>query len=119
MRSVFRRLSEASTTFADVLGPAVDAPRPAIGADPEAELGRDQDTVPALPAQQPSDQLFVLERPIDLGGIEQGHAGLDRGQHGRLRLGRIPAPAVGPVEPMQPNPRAAVSSPVRPVAVVP
>ena len=44
----------------------------------EAELGGDHDLV-AERRERLADQLLVLERAIDLGGVEEGHAALDRG----------------------------------------
>jgi hypothetical protein len=63
-----------------VVGPAVetDELRPAVRVELEAELGRDDD-LPAKRLERLPDQPLVRERPVDLGGVEEGHAALDRG----------------------------------------
>jgi len=59
--------------------PAGDAAiLPRHGIDVEAELGGDDDAVPER-AQSRADDFLVLKRPIDLGGVEEGHALVDRG----------------------------------------
>jgi hypothetical protein len=73
--------------LADVLGLAVDAAHAGIALarafrrDVEAELGGDHDLV-AERLQAFADQLLVRIGAVDLGGVEEGHAQLDRaGQH--------------------------------------
>ena len=73
------RFSEPSTACADVLGPAADA----------AVLARlESISKPNLVAittwsrngrERLADELLVLERAIDLGGVEEGNAALHRG----------------------------------------
>ena len=64
----------------DVLGTTVQAsaslPRPEV--DVEAELRRDHDLV-AERGQRFADELLVRERPVGFGGVEEGHATLERG----------------------------------------
>ena len=63
----------------DPCRPAGDATiLPRRGIDVEAELGGDDDTV-AERTQRLADDLLVLERPIDLGGVEEGYALVDGG----------------------------------------
>ena len=68
----FDRLPDALRLAGDA------AVRPGLRIDVEAELGRDHHVVPER-AQRLADDLLVLERPIDLGGIEEGNAAFDRG----------------------------------------
>jgi hypothetical protein len=64
--------------LADVSGPAIQADLLAgFGIDLEAELGGDRDLL-AERRKRLADHLFVGERSIDLRGIEEGHAALDR-----------------------------------------
>ena len=74
MVSIPRRLSEPSTACRIRAG-RLETPRfcPGRGIDVEAELGRDHDAI-AERSQSFADDLLVLERPIDLGGVEEGHA---------------------------------------------
>jgi hypothetical protein len=56
--------------------------------DAEAELGGDHDLV-APPLQRAAEQLFVGERTVDLGRIEQGNAELDRAVYRCDRLALV------------------------------
>ena len=70
----------------DMLGPAVHArQRARRGIDGEAELGGDHDLV-AHRRERLADQLFVRERAVRLGRIEEGHAALDGRPHEGDRL---------------------------------
>jgi len=51
-------------------------PRPTAGVAAEAEFGGDDHLV-ADGGQRFADQLFVDERAIDFGRVEEGHAALD------------------------------------------
>ena len=74
--SVRSRLSEASTLRLIVSGRLSRPPRlPAL--EVEAELRRDHDLI-ADGLERFADQLLVGERPIDLRGVEERHAALDR-----------------------------------------
>jgi hypothetical protein len=55
--------------------------------EPEAELGRQHDLVAAA-GERPADELLVGAVAVDVGGVEERAAALDRGVHGgdRLRL---------------------------------
>ncbi len=63
----------------DVVGAAVDAAAAGsrLQIDVEAELGRDCDLV-AHGRERLADEFLVDERAIGFGGVEQGHASLDR-----------------------------------------
>jgi hypothetical protein len=61
----------------NVVGPAIDAIAGSVGIDAEAELGGDHDLIPDR-AQRFADEDLVRERPVRLGGVEQGHATFDR-----------------------------------------
>ena len=84
----------AVTRFAHMLRPAVGALDPPLRVDGEAELGGEDDIVAASLDGAP-DQPFVLERPVDLGRVEEGDAELDRPVDGCDRL-RLIGDAVGP-----------------------
>ena len=60
--------------LANVLGPTVQLPVALI--QREAELGRDDDLVAAW-GERLADDLFVVVRPVDLRGVEEGHAMVD------------------------------------------
>ena len=62
---------------ADVLGAAVQAGG-AAAVEGEPELGGDHDLV-ADRSQRLADELLVGERPVDLGGVEEGDAEVDGG----------------------------------------
>ncbi len=55
-------------------------PRPAAGVAAEAELGGDDHPV-ADGGQRFADQLFVDERAVDLGRVEERHAAFDGGMN--------------------------------------
>ena len=82
--------------LAHVLRPAVQPHRlPAF--DAEAELGGDDHSVaPAL--QGTSQELFVVEGAVDLGGVEEGHPELDSSLDGGNRFW-IVADAIGLAHP--------------------
>ena len=82
----------------DVVGPAVDPAvvDPGVGIDVPAELGGDLHPV-AHRLQRLADHLLVGEGTVDLGGVEEVHAALDRGaqQLDHLRpVGQLPRLAV-------------------------
>ena len=72
---------------ADVLGAAVDADPGAVGEPLVAELGGQLDLVAAA-GDRPADELLVGERAVHVGGVEEGHAEVERsvdgGEAGRL-----------------------------------
>ena len=76
MASILSRLSEASATCLDVLGPAVQARAACRRVELEAELGGDHHLV-AERRERFADQLLVRERAVDLGGVEERDAALD------------------------------------------
>jgi hypothetical protein len=57
----------------DVVGAAVEAGLLAVGVEREAELGGDDDLL-AQRGEGLADELFVVERAVDLGGVEEGNA---------------------------------------------
>ena len=61
---------------ADVLGAAVQAGG-AAAVEGETELGGDHHLVSDR-SQRPADELLVGERPVDLGGVEERDAEVDR-----------------------------------------
>jgi hypothetical protein len=76
--------------LADVLRTAVQPPPGAGGlGQVEAELGGQHDLVAPGAAEDPSEQFFVGVRPIDFGGVEQRHPGLDSLDQGCLALGCV------------------------------
>ena len=77
MRSVLSRFSDSLGHLADVRGPAVEADRLAV-LELEAELRGDDDSI-ANGAERFADELFVGERPVRFCGVEERHAGVDRG----------------------------------------
>ncbi|MNV66056.1 hypothetical protein D3C71_1587900 [compost metagenome] len=96
---------------ADTLGATVQA---RIGmAILEAELGGDHELV-AERGQRLAEQFLVEERPIGFGGIEEGHALLDRGAQQRDRLAAVGRRTIAIAQPhaAQPeggNPQAAAA----------
>ena len=73
--SVRRRFERRVRRLPDVLGPAVQPLRLALRVEAEAELRRDHHVV-ADRLQGLAHQLFVRERAVDLGGVEEGDAPL-------------------------------------------
>ena len=73
--------------------------------DVEAELGGDHDLV-AHRLERLADQLLVVERAVDLGGVEERDAALHRRAKQRDHLGPGRRRAVGWLIPMQPKPMA-------------
>src|SRR5688500_1087396 len=71
-----------------MLGPAVEPSLLTIVIDPESKLRRDHYII-AHWRQRLAHQLFVGERPIHFGRVEQGHTALDRGAYQRDHLGAI------------------------------
>src|SRR3954471_17768122 len=63
---------------ADVLRPAADPGLVAVLVEREPELGGDHDVL-ADRLQRLTDQLLVVERAVDLGGVEQRDAAVHRG----------------------------------------
>ena len=78
--------------LADVVRPAVEAGDLSVGADPEAELGREHHAVPALALDEAPDQRFVGKGPVDLGRVEQRDTGVDRLEQRRLASAASPPP---------------------------
>src|SRR5262249_31609914 len=79
----------------DVLGAAVDAARPgARRVDREAELGGHLELVPTTGDRAP-DEPLVGVWPVDLGGVEECHAELERAVD-RPKARLLVALAVGP-----------------------
>jgi hypothetical protein len=75
--------------FANALRPAVPLGADLLAAlDAKAEFGRDHDLV-AAPFQRSAQQLLVGERPVDLGGVEEGAAELDCAMKRRNRLALV------------------------------
>jgi hypothetical protein len=60
----------------------------------EAELGGHHDLVTAAPDRL-ADEFLAVERAVDLGGVDVGHAQVQRAVDGADRLGVIEAPAAG------------------------
>ena len=108
MRSVCSRLSDASATSLDVRGPAVQ-PGLLAAFDLEAELRRDHDAI-ANRRERFADELFVRERPVHFGGVEERDAAVDGRAdepNARLLVDAWPNPKL---RPMQPKPSAETSS---------
>ena len=74
--STSSRSSELSTTSFDVLRPAIEPALLPVGIELEAELGGDHDLL-AHRSKRFAHELFVRERPVDLGRVEEGDAALD------------------------------------------
>ena len=70
---------------ADVVWPAADAGLLAVLVEGEPELGGDDDVV-ADRLERLADELLVVEGAVDLGGVEQGDAPVDRGPEERDHL---------------------------------
>ena len=70
--------SEASATCLMCSGRLFRPALLAVGVEVEAELGGDHDLV-ADRGERLAHQLLVDERPVDLGGVEEGDAALDGG----------------------------------------
>ena len=66
-------------------GPAGDAGLRAVLVEGEPELGGDDDLV-ADRLQGLADELLVVEGAVDLGGVEEGDAAVDRGAQERDHL---------------------------------
>ncbi|MET4845849.1 hypothetical protein ABIF62_006344 [Bradyrhizobium japonicum] len=80
------RFSAASATALTLAGPAVE---PGLDlAALEAELGGDHDLV-AEWLKRLAEQLFIGERAVGLGGVEEGHTARDGGPDQRDRLRRL------------------------------
>src|SRR6266567_3485629 len=62
--------------FSDRLGTTVQARATAVRIQAETEFCRDDHLAPER-GKSVADQLFVDVRPVDLSGIEKGHAALD------------------------------------------
>ena len=77
---------------ADVGRAAVEAPRAAAGVGDEAELGRQHDLVAAA-LHGPADELLVGVGAVDLGGVDEGDAEVERPVDGADRLGVVGAGA--------------------------
>src|SRR5205823_5300230 len=70
---------------ADIFGVAAHAEELAIRPTHIGELGGEEDLVAAA-ADRSADQLLVLERPVHVGGVEEGNALVERVMDGRNRL---------------------------------
>ncbi len=79
----------------DMLRAAVEAGDPALGIDPEAELGRQHDPVPPVAGQAAAQQLLVGIGPVDLGGVDQRDPPVHRLEQRGLAFRSVRAPAVG------------------------
>ena len=78
MVSMPSRFKRAVDGLADAVGRLFDAGELlAVRVEVEAELGGDDHPV-AERRQRLADDLFILERAIDFGGVEEGHPALDR-----------------------------------------
>ena len=90
-----RAVGGALDRGADVGGAAVQVPDAAAGVGDEPELGRQHDLVaPVL--DRPADELLVGVGPVDLGGVDEGDAEVERPVDGADRLGVVGArPGVG------------------------
>ena len=78
--------------IAHVLRCAIDAPETAIRAAHVAELGG-EDHALAPPRERAPHELLVAPHAVHVGGIEEGHAEVERAMDGRDRF-RFVAPAV-------------------------
>ena len=77
---------------AHVLGLAVDAAvARAVRVAHDAELRGEDDLVAAI-ADRPADELLVRERAVDVGGVEEVDAELERAMDRRDRLGLVVGP---------------------------
>src|SRR6476659_2046863 len=76
MWSTPRRRKGSLDTGLDVLGTAGQPGLLAVVVECEPELGGDDDLV-ADRRQGCTDDLFVAERPVDLGGVEEGDSCVD------------------------------------------
>src|SRR4051794_22636703 len=85
--------------LAHVAGVAADAEELAVLAAHVAELRGDQRALPAPLAQRAADKPLVGERAVHVGGVEQGHAELERAVDGAHRLALVG----GPVELRHPH----------------
>ena len=92
-----------------MLGPAVGARLG--GANLEAELGRNHH-LPALSRDGLANQDLVLERPVNLGGVEKVHAKLKRAMNRGDRFGVVPAPAIGEAHAHAAKPKGADLQPL-------
>ena len=81
-------LQRSVAGLAHVLRPAVDAERLAVGVAHEPEL-RGHDDLRAPVADRLADEAFVGVRPVDVGGVEQGHTEVDRAMDGGDGSGTI------------------------------
>ena len=71
-------LQRAFGRLTDVLGPPVDAARRRIvGVADEAELRREQDLIAAVGHGAPEESLVGV-RTVGVGGVEEGHAQVER-----------------------------------------
>ena len=68
--STLSRLSEPSATSLMCSGRLSSPPLLAVGVECEAELGGDHDLL-AERGEGLADELFVRERAVDLGGVEE------------------------------------------------
>ena len=77
--------------LAHVLGPAADAAGGrVVGVADDAELGRQHDLVAAA-GDRAADELLVGVRAVDVGGVEEGHAEVERAVDRGDRLGVVAA----------------------------
>ena len=78
------------TRLAHVLGAAVDARRAAVGVGHEPELGREHDLVAAV-ADGAAHELLVVPGAVDVGGVEQVDAEVERAVDRRDAVGLVRA----------------------------
>ena len=85
-------LERAFDGEADVLRAAVERPRAAAGVGDQAELGG-QDGLVAAAFERPADELLVGVGPVDLGGVDERDAQVERPVDGRMdSASSLPAP---------------------------
>src|SRR3954468_4010320 len=92
MWSVPSRRREPSTAVRMLYRAAVELAGGAAGVGDEAVLGGQHHLVAAA-ADGPADELLVGVRPVDLGGVQQGHAEIERAVDGADGLGVVGAGA--------------------------
>ena len=71
----------------DRLRARVDAAEAAVGAAQRAELDADQRLAALARRQRVADQQLVVAHPVEVAGVEQRHAGVERGMDRRDALG--------------------------------
>ena len=111
LQSLERRLGH----LPDVLGTAVEAPLLSVlRIDVESEFGGDHHLT-AERGQRFADELFVGERAVDFGGVEERDAAFDGRADQRDHLLLVDRRAIAMLIPMQPSPMAETSRPLFPI----